>query len=493
MKNKIILLVGLLLSIQYSFAQNQLTVSELPKDAKQILDKYASLDINPEDKTIWEINFEQWSQKNFTITDHLGKVISFQARDLKEDEKFIFWYGQNSTTNSHTHFTINKKSKSMYGSISLSDGMYQINALQAEKILLIKERVFNNITCATKAPDLKGIPYEEHSRRSMPMPTLDCNLRIIIAFTTSAGSSAFDVEGWIRSQINLANLSYANSNIDFEIEIAHVYQTNYTETMTSETFCWIDGIPHPGTTTDLCRFHHVGDGHMDEVHPLRDKYKADACILIVDDLPNAGGQSFLPPIINQGEAFAVAALIGGSSYVVAHEIGHIQGCHHEYAQDPTATNNHGYVHVGADVASSFRTVMAYGVPCENEFGENCDRIPYFSHPYIYYNGVPIGETDPAGIDGARNAENIMNQKALILGFRNYPTNYVMDPDIVQNREFAFSVAKNQWTHLGLYETNANSRAFIYSENRISIKPGFHAKRGSQTQLKIETNCIPPEY
>jgi hypothetical protein len=493
MRNKILMFICFAFLSQVSIAQKIGSNVILSKKANKIIKKYSSFIKQNDGFSIWEININKWSQEHFQITDQFGKQHTFKADKIKKNGEHISWFGKNLKNNKFSHFSMNPTTGAVYGSLRLTDGAYRIIAIDKAKVLLIKEQLFNNYQCITQKPSI-DIPSQKlniSNRRSAP--TMDCNLRLIIAMTTSVAGDSFDAKTWIRNQLDLANLSYANSWIDFELEIAHVYETTYTESMTREDICWIDGIPHPSTTTDLCRFHHTGDGYMEEVHGLRDKYKADACILVVSNLPNAGGQSFLPPIINQGEAFAVLSLTQGSDYVLGHEVGHIQGCHHEYAQDPTATNNHGYVHVGTTVDNSFRTVMAYGIPCENEFGENCDRIPYFSHPLIRYNGVPVGETDPAGIDGARNAENIMNQKALILGFRNYPYNYAMPNDLVDDVEFVYTAAENEWTNALNYQIKDESTVYIYSQNKVKLKPGFHAKTGTKTQAKIEQNCSPPDY
>jgi hypothetical protein len=320
---------------------------------------------------------------------------------------------------------------------------------------------------------------------------MDCNLRGIFAYTPAVRSAVFDIRGLIQAAIDYTNLAYDNSLIDFHLEAAFVYETDYVETGNDVAICWLDGLPYPDQSEDLCRFHHVGDGWMDEVHDYRDQYKADVCILFVDSLvPGKGGESFLPPVINAGEAFAIV-LFNNTIETTAHEIGHIQGCHHDYNADPTWTNNHGYVHIGSTVDESFKTVMAYNNQCNNNFGQGCRTIPYFSHPEIFFEGVPIGETDPLGIDGAMNAINIMNQKALVNGFRDYPAIHSLPSTTIPSETFAYSIASTEIGNLNTYVIEDSSDVYFKSEDYITLRPGFQSQVGAFFEGRIGSECDPP--
>jgi hypothetical protein len=300
-----------------------------------------------------------------------------------------------------------------------------------------------------------------------------------------------DMEGYIQARIDFTNLAYDNSNIDFHAEVAFIYETYYDDSDTSRTICWADGIPHPDKFTDLCNFHHVSDPFMPEVHEYRDQYKADICILIDSQLPTGvTGQAFLPPIINDGEAFVCIA-VNSSVTTTAHEIGHTQGCHHDYQNDPTATDNHGYVHIGASVEESFRTVMAYANACVDNFGQACTRIPYFSDPDILFNGVPVGEVAVPGISGAKNAINIMNQKALVNGFRDYPAIHTLPATTLHSGTFAYPIASNELGNLTTYVIEDSSDVHFRSENYITLRPGFQSQEGAFFEGSIGTECNPP--
>ena len=82
------------------------------------------------------------------------------------------------------------------------------------------------------------------------------------------------------------------------------------------------------------RFADKGDGYMEEVHALRDKYKADVAVLFVHDPMGCGLATRVAA--EADEAFAVVHHeCATSMYSLAHEIGHIIGARHDYALDST--------------------------------------------------------------------------------------------------------------------------------------------------------------
>ena len=70
--------------------------------------------------------------------------------------------------------------------------------------------------------------------------------------------------------IEEANESFRMSNLGHvKLRLVHAYQTDYVEEGAHFDHVW--------------RFADKGDGYMEEIHGLRDKYRADVAILIVDD------------------------------------------------------------------------------------------------------------------------------------------------------------------------------------------------------------------
>ena len=127
---------------------------------------------------------------------------------------------------------------------------------------------------------------------------------------------------------------------------------------------------------------------MDNVHALRDTYRADVVILLAENSSYCG-MAYLSA--TPSKAFAVVAWdCAVSNYSFGHEIGHLQGARHDLYVDSTPGYNHGDV----DLGSRQRTVMAYNDQCAAG-GIYCTRLPYWSSPGMFYPGTAtkMGTTD----------------------------------------------------------------------------------------------------
>ena len=214
---------------------------------------------------------------------------------------------------------------------------------------------------------------------------------MIVAYTRKAASHYADVR---RELIELAieegNESFRASGIgNVKLRLVHAYETAYVEEGTHFDHVW--------------RFADKGDGYMEEIHGLRDRYKADVAILVVDDADGCGLATRVHA--DADEAFAVVHHeCAASTYSLAHEIGHIIGARHELATDKVMTPfpyGHGYVN-----GSKWRDIMSYKNSCGG-----CPRIPVWSSPKVLIKGEPAGTPD---LD---NARVIAEQAARVAAFR----------------------------------------------------------------------------
>jgi peptidyl-Asp metalloendopeptidase len=142
---------------------------------------------------------------------------------------------------------------------------------------------------------------------------------------------------------------------------------------------------------------------MDEIHALRDKYRADVAVLIVDDPAGCGLSTRV--YADAEEAYSVVHHeCAAASYSLAHEIGHLIGARHELALDKNMTPfpyGHGFVN-----GSKWRDIMSYKVSCGG-----CPRLPVWSSPKLLVKGEPAGSAE---ID---NARVIAEQAARVAAFR----------------------------------------------------------------------------
>jgi hypothetical protein len=239
-----------------------------------------------------------------------------------------------------------------------------------------------------------AVPEPYHITQTRPVADEKfepANIRLIVAYTKAAARHYSNIAtDLIPLAIEEANESFRNSGIsNVMLELAYTYMTDYVES---------------GSHFDhVFRFADKGDGYMDEVHALRDQYKADVGVLIVDD-PHGCGLS-AEVYARPERAFAVVHHeCAANMYSLAHEIGHLIGARHDEALDDSKQPfafGHGFV-----FGKSWRTMMSYKDSCDG-----CPRIPVWSSPAVMVNGVPAGNAD------SNNARVIAQEATRVAKFR----------------------------------------------------------------------------
>ena len=119
---------------------------------------------------------------------------------------------------------------------------------------------------ALVVPKVKMPTAKSPEDESSPKPN-DIVIDVIVAYTKKAASNYADIE---RELVDLAieetNKSFRLSNLGhIKLRLVHAYQTDYVEEGAHFDHVW--------------RFADKGDGYMEEIHGLRDKYRADVSIL----------------------------------------------------------------------------------------------------------------------------------------------------------------------------------------------------------------------
>ena len=191
---------------------------------------------------------------------------------------------------------------------------------------------------------------------------------VLVVYTPWARSSAGGTDA-VNALIDLAivesNTAYANSLIDTQLRLVHKALIEYDEA---------------GTYSDhLHRLTEPDDGYMDEVHALRDLYRADMVSLLVVDGGYCGIAWLIRDMVSpDAEAYAFSVVkdtCATGYYTLAHELGHNQGCHHDRA-NASGPGIYDYSYGYQEPEELFRTVMAYDCP------GGCPRIQYFSNPDV---------------------------------------------------------------------------------------------------------------
>lgn len=201
---------------------------------------------------------------------------------------------------------------------------------------------------------------------------------VMYVVTPATQAAVSDVQTIIELSLATGNDVLENSEIPVRLRwVGTHYTPNYQET----------DLMSPS----LYDLRDVNDGHMDEVHSVRQTLGADL-VLLVSAASNYCGLAFL----DSDTSLAFSAVFHGcmSSYTPIHEIGHNMGADHDVDNGYNTEYTFGYGLQNDTTEPYWRTVMSYA--CD---GVSCGRIPYFSTPALTYNDIPLG--DPEAQDNAR--------------------------------------------------------------------------------------------
>ena len=216
----------------------------------------------------------------------------------------------------------------------------------------------------------------------------------VLVFYTRDAREALGGTRRTQAQIDLAvaetNAAYEAGGAIQRVRLVGAVETDYQETDSAQ---------------DLNRIEADGDGHMDDVHAIRDAYAADLVHLVVEC---CGGFASIEPY-DEARGFALSGLSQFSGFwlsgrVFAHELGHNMGLRHD-RYDASASNypfpySAGYVNQaafepGAPEYACWTTIMAYSTQC-SDAGLESVPLMRFSNPQQRY---PDEKGDPMGVPG----------------------------------------------------------------------------------------------
>ncbi|MCL2246629.1 MAG: M12 family metallo-peptidase [Lentimicrobiaceae bacterium] len=259
-------------------------------------------------------------------------------------------------------------------------------------------------------PEQRQQQYEKsgQSNKGIDDPVV---IDLLMVYTPAAAQWALesslvtDIDDLIAQAFQKSNLAMDNSGTGITFRIAYVHLTDYVEDNTIE---------------DLYRITDPWDGYMDEVHDLRDQYYADE-IVFIPKVDFTGGVAWLLDDENGfWEDYLAVALSRVQqtswTYTAVHEVGHNMGCGHHAEQMYQAGPGLFYYSSGwrgTISGDKVCSIMTYESGSYFPDGQNHVRIPYFSSPDIFIDGVVIG--DPI------TADNVLTLKRTKTAVSNYRT------------------------------------------------------------------------
>ena len=231
----------------------------------------------------------------------------------------------------------------------------------------------------------------------------DVEIDVAVVYTPAAREAAGGVAA-IEAEIDLmvaeTNQAYETSGVNHRVALVDRSEVPYSET--GDGSLYLDHLQDPS------------DGHLDDVHTLRDRVGADLVHMIVAEADDICGKSYRPGVFG-------LTLQGCGGLTFAHELGHNMGLRHDryqVHQNQGGARSHpayGYVNqraleAGAPPSSRWFTIMAYNIQCDDA-GLSCGRLAGFSSPRLQYNGDPLGVpygTGGSGVNGPADAVAVLN-------------------------------------------------------------------------------------
>ncbi|HNG94023.1 MAG TPA: Ser-Thr-rich GPI-anchored membrane family protein, partial [Acidobacteriota bacterium] len=194
----------------------------------------------------------------------------------------------------------------------------------------------------------------------------------------------------VQNAVDAANAAYLNSQVTARLRLVQATEVNYAETPDFfQMLEWVRTDPTVAARRNACQ--------------------ADLVSMLVNNT-SLGGRGYLMQSGNIGPAFEAYAFsvvcwyYASSYYVLAHEVGHNLGCHHDVAN---TTEQGAYpFSYGQYYSGIYRTVMAYDNGCQ------CPMYAGFSNPNLTFQNLPTGI-----VNQTDNAQTINQTAPIAANFR----------------------------------------------------------------------------
>lgn len=484
------------------FAQRQL-VEYMPDQQIQELDRQQLLYL--EEIKSWEgvikfrfarIQFESLLGEALLIS-HNGRDYLFRKTDRKEHQDPLkkSWIGKQDFLETDVHLAW--KNDLMVGLVELGEESLLIRPLGNGLHAIVEWDMTIDEGCQATPEARPDRPNAEvpirplnedqqwrekqvSNRAVVGSSTGECNVRVLVAYTTAAKAALPDILLDINNLINIANTGYINSsntgaNINMSIELAAAFEVAYTESGDLQT--------------DLDRLTLSTDGFMDIVHNYRNLWDADQCALIVT---GGGGIGWISTAA--ADQFSITGINNFGVFTFHHELGHNGACTHAINQSsqPGSSPYAGY----GDPSGCYRTVMAYQDACGTGSG-TCPRQNIFSDNDANTWTCGGNTYTPGTIDN-RNQDRLHLSGPILIDHRTVLQNavYGSNYDWLDGESIHFAAGDSLTYQASVstfqFELMSGSEGSFRAAYRVHLGRGFKAHAGSSFRAWIDRGCVPFE-
>ena len=256
-------------------------------------------------------------------------------------------------------FSYNKINGHLFGDISTHDGKtFEIESCHHGHV--IKEVDVSHLkNDYVTVPD--SVLANVSSRADHPVDrNTIVTFSVMFYYTAEFEAITADIQGFIAQVIDITNQGFINSNIPVRATAFCIEKATISDAqadMNLDALKYMKGSPEATLNS------------------------ADAATLLVAHSNHYCGVAWLHPAYKEW-SFSNNVKSCVSTYVVAHELGHNFGCHH----DLESTGGQNWVDsagFGHFIEGGARTIMAY-------YKRGYSKVNYFSNPDVSYQGQPTG-------------------------------------------------------------------------------------------------------
>ncbi len=318
----------------------------------------------------------------------------------------------------------------------------------------------------------------------------DCVYRIAILYTDDAAANITDLAIFSQSLADEANLAYTLSGINLVAEVARCLEVNHAE---SDVLVDIPTFNNTDISADVVDFRNDGDGILDEIHDMSDRYQTDVQVMIRENPINVErfnngtvftvfGVSWLVDVIDPDDAFIVMdrATVPLGRFTFTHEIGHIQGADHDN-EDPVPAYAKGYYFADEAAGRTLMAISATGI-CSTAEMDAC-RIGYFSNPDITVNGTVIGVENEN--DNARRLNETADRTR---NYRMTNDDFTITAETIADGALSHHLANDRITTGGnavVYE--AGSYGTMRADREVVLEIGASVLAGSRFRAFLDVD------